>query len=172
MQRHRNGFEHGSFGKRHAGRKGVNDMLRDRDIFGKGPVTTVFSARDAKHLALITKVDCSAETIAARTAGDGGIESDPVSCREAPDRGAGSCNRPRSFVTHDKRWIAAPRGPIVSVHIAAADAAGCDADKNIMRPRSGFRHRHNFELTVAGELQGFHSSCGLFYRRLGAGGKF
>jgi len=60
------------------------------------------------------------------------------------DRG----NSTRSFVAHDNRRDAPPRGAIVAVDVAAADAACRDPDKNLTGNWRWRRNFRNFQMAV------------------------
>ena len=64
-------------------------------------------------------------------------------------------------MAHDDRRDAAAGGAVVSVDVAAADAAGSDADEHFVR-RGGRRGEiGEFEIAVAGEEESFHRQFSL-----------
>ena len=63
-------------------------------------------------------------------------------------------------MTHDERRNAAARRAIVAVNVAAADAAGSYANKNLVDGRSGNRYIGDFQISIAREEKCFHGIKG------------
>ena len=81
---------------------------------------------------------------------DGGIEGDAVADLQILHFGAEFGDFARGFMTHDERRIAAAGGAVKAMHIAAADAAGADANQNFVGADFRLRHFDHFELFVLG----------------------
>jgi hypothetical protein len=73
----------------------------------------------------------------ALTAGDSGIECDPVTNGEVPDLTANRRYDSRCLMAHHQRRDATACAPIVAVHIAAANAAGANLDQDFVSGGSG-----------------------------------
>lgn len=125
---HGNGFEHGGFGERKIFRKAMQDARGHGDEFGEGSGAAVVAAGDAQDLATVAEVHVTAETARASAAVDRGIEGDAIARSETAYGGTDGGDNAGSFVAHDQRGDTAAGAAVVAVNVAAANAAGGDAD--------------------------------------------
>lgn len=104
-------FDQSRLLKRKGTRQPVHDVFGNGHIFGKGAMAAIVTARDAKDLTAIARVNRAHLTEATLTARDGGIEGDSVSYIE----GANLCADPRDdtccFMAHNQRRDAAASFP-------------------------------------------------------------
>ncbi len=136
--------------------KVIEDAFGDSDVFGECAVAPVVPAGDADDLAVVAEVDFAAPAESARPAIDGGIEGDTVAGLELCYAGACRGDQAGSFMAHDDGWNAAAGGAVVAVDIAAADAAGGNADQDFAGTRFGLGEIGKFELQILFQEQGFH----------------
>src|SRR5579871_4001776 len=148
MESDRNGFEHGGLGKRKLVGQRVHDAGRDSDQFGEGSGATVVPARDTEDFAAVAQVDIAAAAVWTIAAIDGRIDGNPIACREPVYSFSHCRNGAGGFVPHDKRWNSPARGSVVAVDITTANAAGGDADQNLVVPKFRCRHVRELELSI------------------------
>ena len=79
---------------------------------------------------------------------DGGIEGDAVAGFQVAYVGAEFGDFAGGLVAHDERGIAAAGGAVEAVDVAAADAAGADADQDVVGTDLGHGHVDHFEFYV------------------------
>jgi hypothetical protein len=119
-------------------------------------MAAVFLGSHANNLAIIAQIFIAAGAEVALAAVDGGIEGDAIAGAEVAHIGAERGNLARGFVPHHEWRIAAAGGTVVTVDVAAADAAGADADQDIVGADIGLGHIDEFELEVFGEQECVH----------------
>ena len=100
---------------------------------------------------MIAKVDLSTLAVTALAAKNGGIESDMIPFGESGTRRTQECDDARCFMPHHNRRYTAAGGPIVSMHIAAANPARRDANQNLIRARHGSGHFGYFKVPILRE---------------------
>jgi len=150
------GFEHRSFGERKIVRQAIEDSRGDGDELGESSGATIVGARDAEDLATIAKIYVAAAAVGTFAAVNGGIEGDTIAGRKSFYRSADGGDDTGGFVAHDDGRDAAARGAVVTVNVAAADAASGDADENLVGRRRWRGEIGELEILVAREEKGFH----------------
>ena len=133
----RHGFDHGGVLERHARRQRIQNVLRHGDELGERAVLAIVGAGDAEHAAVGAQVHLAAAAGVALAAGDRGVERDAVADLHAIDGRADFRDDAGRFVAHDDRRNAAAARAVVAVDVAAADAAGGDADEHVVRADRG-----------------------------------
>jgi hypothetical protein len=142
------GFEHGGFGERQGVWQTMDDARRNGDEFRERAGAAVVGAGDAQDLAIVAEIDLAAAAMLALAAEDGGVEGNAVAFGETLYGTTDGRDFARGFVAHDDWGDAATGGAVVTVDIAAADAAGGDADENFVWSRNGRGEIGNLQLTV------------------------
>ncbi len=150
------GFEHGGFGEGKIVGQAVEDSRGDGDEFGESSGAAVIAAGNAEDLATIAKIYVAATAIRAFAAVDRGIESDTITSGEIFYGGADSGDDTGGFVAHDDGGDAAAGGAVVTMNVAAADAAGGDADEDFVGRGSRRGEIGELEILVARQEKGFH----------------
>jgi len=150
------GFEHGGFGERKTVGQAVEDSRGDGYEFGEGPGAAIVAAGNAEDLAAVAEIYVAAAAVGTFAAVNGGIEGDAIAGHEVFYGVTDRSDDTGGFVTHDDRRDAAAGGAVVTVNVAAANAAGGDADEDFVRRGRGRREFGEFEIAVAGEEKGFH----------------
>ena len=146
--------------ERQLGRQRVEDVLRHGDELGERAVLAIVVAGDAEHAAVGAQIHLAAAAGVALAAGDRGIERHAVADSRAIDVAADFDDSAGRFVAHDDRRNAPAARAVVAVDVAAADAAGGDADEHVVRAERGPVHRYELELAVFGEQEGLHVDLG------------
>jgi hypothetical protein len=82
---------------------------------------------------------------------DSGVEGDAVSLGQIFYLSADRGDDAGGFVAHDDRRNAAAGGAIVAVDVAAADAAGFDADQDFVGLQGGDGEVDDIEVVVFGK---------------------
>ncbi len=155
------GFNHGGVIEGEVGGEFVGDVLGDGDEFGEAAVLAVIKAGDAEDAAVVAEVDVAGAAEGASAAVDGGVEGDAVAGGEMCDGVADGFDDASGFVSHDDGRDASACGAVVAVDVAAADAAGFDADEEVVGTEGGRGHVGDLECAFVGEEEGFHGvpSC-------------
>ena len=135
VHRNRQGLEHRRLSKRQTGGQMVGHTGGDGHILGKSSMAAIVSTGNAQHLAAIAKVYFSPQTVAADAAGNRRIKGDAVAGGDAGYARAHRGHDPRGLVSHHNGRNAAPRGTVIAMHVAAANAAGRDPNQNLVRLR-------------------------------------
>src|SRR2546421_6299201 len=135
MDRDGDGFEHRGFGEGKIVRQTIKDSRGDGDEFGESSGAAIIAAGNAEDLATVAKIYVAATAVGTFAAVNGGIEGDAVSGREVFYGAADSGDDSGGFVAHDDGRDAAAGGAVVTVDIAAADAASGDADEDFVLRR-------------------------------------
>ena len=162
---HRDGFDESGLFVAQLVRKAVDDAARDGDEFGEGAVAAVGTRGNAKHLAVVAEVDLASKAERAAAAVDGGIESHAIAGLKVVDIAAGLGDFAGGFVSHDEGRDAAAGRAIQAVHVAAADAAGANADEHFVGGGLGARQIDDFEGHVLLQEKRFHGD----HRNAGGG---
>jgi hypothetical protein len=108
------------------------DMLGHGHILGKGAMLPILGAGNAKHAAMVAEVHLAAAAEPAPAAGDRGVKRDAIAHRPGADVAADLNDCPGSFVSHHDGWLPPASASVHAVDVAAANAAGCDADEDIL----------------------------------------
>ena len=119
--------------------------------------SAVVTAGNAEDFPLVAEVHIAAAAEITVATGDGGIEGDAITDVEAGRCGAERGNCTRGLMPHHERRNAAAGGAVVTMDIAAADAAGRDAHQNLVRTRHRGGNIRDVELVVLRKKQSFHS---------------
>ena len=141
------------------GRHAVEHVLRNGDELGKGPMAAVIVAGDPQHAAVVAKIDFAAAAMPAAAAVDRRVEGHAVAGGPIADLGPDVDDRPRRLVAHDDRRLPPAGAAVHAVDVAAADAAGRDAQQDLVRGDLGARPVLDFQMVVGGENEGFHGAA-------------
>ncbi len=149
-------LDHGGFFERDCCGKGVEYAGRHNYEIGEGSGAAELGSRHAENFAMTAKINKSFAAVFALAAVNGGVESDAVAFLEVAYGGADGFDAAGGFVAHDKRRNAAAGTAVVTMDVAAADAAGFDADKDFVWGWLRNGEVGHFQLAVFGEQQSFH----------------
>jgi len=144
-------FEHCGLGEGKIVRQAIEDSRGDGDKFGEGSCAAIVAAGDAENLATVAEIDVAAMAVGTFTAVDSGIECDAIAGRKIFYGAANGGNNSGCFVAHDDGRDAAAGRAVVSMNIAATDAAGCNADEDFVGRGRGRREIRQLEIVVAGQ---------------------
>src|SRR5208282_1174379 len=164
MKRDRYRFEHRCFGKRKIFRQAIKDARRNGDIFRKSSGTSKLGAGHSQDLAVVAQIHISTTTVVAGAAKDGRVEGDSVAFGEAAYSVPHGGNCSGSFVPHHY-WRNAPaRGAVVTVDVAAADAASGHAHEDFTAARRWLRKCDHFQMLVFRKQKRLHRCLLSFFR--------
>lgn len=90
------------------------------------------------------------------TAGDGGVERDALTDTEVFHVGTDVSDDSRRFVSHDEGRDATSGGAVIPVNVGTADAAGFDADEDVIWTDDRVIDVGAGDFFVFGEEEGFH----------------
>ena len=156
VKRDGNRLEHRCFGKRKIIGQAINNARRNSDVLGKGSGAAILGAGHSQDLAVVAKIHVAAPAVSASAAKDGRVKRDSIALGKSLTSCPTAAIRSGSFVPHDDRRNAAARGAVVTVDVAAADAASGDANQNFVGTRFGRGQIGDFQLPVFGKQQSFH----------------
>ena len=140
MHRNRHGFYERCLGERKTGWQLVNNVSRNCNIFGKGAVPTVVTARNSEDLTVVTEVHVPSRAEAARTTAYGGVERDPVAHAKGCNVRTDFDNNTRGFVAHNYGRDPPTGAAVVSVNVASAYSAGLHLNKHGVLSQVRLRH--------------------------------
>ena len=129
VDRDGDGFEHGGFGEGKIVRQAIEDSRGDGDELGESSGAAIVAAGNAEDLSTVAKIYVATVAVGTFAAVDGGIEGDAIAGRESFYGRADGGDDTGGFLTHDDGRDAAAGGAVVTVNVAAADAASGDADE-------------------------------------------
>ena len=95
-------------------------------------------------------------TESAMTAGDGGVERDALTDTEVFHVGTDVCDDSGRFVSHDEGRDATSGGAVIPVNVGTADAAGFDADEDVIWTDDRVIDVGAGDFFIFGEEEGFH----------------
>src|SRR5262249_3871604 len=124
MHRDGSGLDQCSLFVAQVGRQPVHNSARHRDVLRESAVTPILAGRDTQYLAIVAEVDIAARAEETLSAVDGRIKGDAIACLQVVDVGADLRDFAGGFVSHHQRRNAASGATVVSMYVAAADAAG------------------------------------------------
>src|ERR1039457_5844748 len=146
MHGYRHRFHHRRMLKRHTVREPEDDVPGDCHILGEGAIPPEFGTGDTEHLPVIAEIGRAPAAKVAGAARDHRVERHPLAFAEVPYRRTNRGDNARGFMSHDDGWYAPARAAVESVHVAAADSAGVNADQYLLRRGFGPRHVNQIEL--------------------------
>src|SRR5690349_393501 len=110
----------------------VGDSRRHHNEFGKSSCPPIVTAGDSENFSSITEIHLAATAKRTLAAINCRIERDAVAALEVLDSIARTLHYTGGFVTHHERRNAAAGRAVKPVNIAAANATGCNANKNLI----------------------------------------
>ena len=140
------GLQHGCLRERECIGQLVEDAGGHGDVLREGACAPVVGARNTDYLAIVADIDLAPETELAGSAVDGRVEGHAIAYSKPLYLGTHRCESAGGLVAHHDRWNAASGRTVVSVHIAAADAACCHLHQHIQG--TWLRHRQIGDLKV------------------------
>ena len=145
-------------GEGHLVRQQVHNPLRHGNILCKRAHTPELSRGNTNDLALIAEIPLTTLAEKAPATVHGGIERDAISFTKRRHRSSDRSNRPCGLMTHHQRRDPPPGAAVVSMNVAAADAARAHGDQNLVLTRLRNREVDHLQALVVRELQCPHTS--------------
>ena len=135
----------------------IEDAGRKDDLLGKAAVAAILGRGDAEDFALGAKVDVAGLAFGAVAAVLRGVKGDAVAHGPVGDAFAQFADFACCLVAHDDGREAASAASVHAMDVAAADAAGVDADFDLAWAGLRLREIHVVvELGGSGEDKGVH----------------